>query len=67
MQSARKKLKNSKIFKTENNSLIVQSKCSVCEIKKSRFVKKQEAKELFSSPGLKTPLVKVSLLGDVLF
>ena len=42
----RKKTKylDSKIFKTINNRLIMQSKCVVCGIKKSRFVKEQEAK-----------------------
>ena len=33
-----------KIFKTTNNRLIMQSKCSVCKNKKSRFVKEQDAK-----------------------
>ena len=33
-----------KKIRTKNNRLIVQSKCSVCGIKKSRFLKKQEAK-----------------------
>ena len=37
---------NSKIFKTKNNRLIMQSKWSDCGIKKSRFVKEQEAKGL---------------------
>ena len=31
---------NSEIFKTKNGSLIMQSKCPDCGIKKSRFVKK---------------------------
>ena len=35
---------NSKIFRTKNNRLIMQSKCPVCGIKKSRFEKEQEAK-----------------------
>ena len=35
---------NSKIFKTKNNRLIMRSKCPVCGIKKSRFVKEHEAK-----------------------
>ena len=30
---------NSKIFKTKNKRLIMQSKCSNCGIKKSRFIK----------------------------
>ena len=38
-----------KISETKSNRLIMQSKCSVCGIEKSRFVKEQEAKELLSS------------------
>ena len=60
----RKNLK-SKIFKTKNNRLTMQSKCAVCGIKKSRFVKEEEAKGLLSSLGLKTPLNKIPLLGDI--
>ena len=53
---------NSKIFKTKNNRLIMQSKCNNCGIKKSRFVKEQEAKCLLSNLGIKTPLNKIPLL-----
>ena len=56
---------DSKILKTKKFRTIMQSKCSVCESKKSRFVKKQEAKRLFSSLGLKTSLNKIPLLGDI--
>ena len=51
-----------KIVKTKNNRLVMQSKCSVCRIKKSRFVKEQEAKSLLSYLGIKTPLSKIPLL-----
>ena len=34
----------------------MQSKCSVCEIKKSRFLKEQEPKGVLSNLGIKTPL-----------
>ena len=44
----------------------MQSKCSVCWIKKSRFVKEQEANGLFSNLGIKTLLSKIPLL-NVLF
>ena len=44
----------------------MQSKCTKCEIKKSGFVKEQEAKELLSNLGIKTPLSKIPLL-NVLF
>ena len=55
-----------KIFRTKNNRLIKQSKCPACGIKKSRFIKKQEAKGLLSNLANKTPLSKISLL-KVLF
>ena len=55
-----------KMFKTKNNRLIMQSKCSVCKNKKSRFVKEQDAKALLSQLGIKTPLSKIPLL-NVLF
>ena len=44
----------------------MQSKCSDCKNKKSRFVKKQEAKSLLSNLRIKTPLSKVPLL-NILF
>ena len=56
----------SKVSKTKNGRLIMQSKCPVCGIKKSRFVKEQEAKGLLSNLGIKTPLSKIPLL-NVLF
>ena len=44
----------------------MQSKCFVCGIKKSRFIKEQEGKGLLSNLGIKTPLSKIPLL-NVLF
>ena len=55
-----------KIVKAKNNRLIMQSKCLVCWIKTSRFVKEQEVKGLLSNLGIKTPLSKIPLL-NVLF
>ena len=55
-----------KMFRTKNNRLLMQSKCSVCKSKKSRFVKEQEAKALLTQLGIKTPLNKIPLL-NVLF
>ena len=54
------------MFKTKNNRLLMQSKCSVCATKNSRFVKEQDAKGLLSTLGIKTPLSKIPLL-NVLF
>ena len=50
-----------KIFKSKNNRLIMQSKCSVCKNKKSRFVKEQETKVLLSNLGINTPFSKIPL------
>ena len=55
-----------KMVRTKNNRLIMQSKCPVCGIKKSRFVKEQEAKGLLSNLRIKTPLSKVQLLNVLL-
>ena len=55
-----------KMGRAENNRLVMQSKCPVYGIKKSRFVKEQEAKGLLSDLGMKTPLSKIPLL-NVLF
>ena len=55
-----------KIVRTKNNRLLMQTECSDCRNKKSRFVKEQEVKGLLSNLGIKTPLSKISLL-NVLF
>ena len=55
-----------KMFRTKHNRVIIQSKCPVCGIKKSRFIKEQEAKGLLSNLGIKTPLSKTPLL-NILF
>ena len=68
MRECRKDTENigPKMVKTKNNRLIMQLKCSVCRIKKSRFVKEQETKDLLSNLGIKTPLSKIPFL-NVLF
>ena len=44
----------------------MQSICSVCKNKKSRFVKEQDARSLLSNLGIKTSFSKIPLL-NVLF
>ena len=46
---------------------MILSKCAICCSKKSKFIKKQEASRLLSKLGIKTPLSKIPLLGDILF
>ena len=55
-----------KLVRTKNNRLVMQLKCSVCGIKKSRFLKEQEDKGLLSNLGIKTLLSKIPLL-NILF
>ena len=42
---------------------MLSSKCAICGSRKSRFMKEQEAKGLFSSLGIKTSLSNTPLLG----
>ena len=49
------------------NGKILLSKCAICGNKKSRFMKKQEAKGILNKLGLKAPLSKILLLGNILF
>ena len=58
---------NPRVLGTSNGKAMILSKCAICGSKKSRFIKNQEAKELLSNLGLKTPLSKVPILGDILF
>ena len=58
---------NSRVSKTSNNKIMALSKCSIYGSKKSRFIKNQEAKGLLSNLGIRTPLNKVPILGDILF
>ena len=46
---------------------MVLSKCAICGSKRSRFIKNQEAQGLLSNVGVRTPLSKVPILGDILF
>ena len=58
---------NPKVSKTTNGKAIILSTCPICGSKKSKFIKQQEAKGLLRNLGLKTPLNKIPVLGDILF
>ena len=53
---------NPRIVKSKNNRSMIQSNCAICDSKKSRFSKEQQAKRLLSNLGIKTPLNEVPLL-----
>ena len=56
-----------KVSATTNGKKMLLSKCAICGSKKSKFIKKQETKGLLSNLGIRTPLSKILLLGDILF
>ena len=56
-----------RILKTKNEKTMILLKCVICGGEKSRFIKTQEASGILSNLGLKTPLCKIPLLGDILF
>ena len=58
---------NPKVSRTSNGRTMLLSKRAICGSKKSRFIKNQEAKWLLSNLGIRTPLSKVPILGDILF
>ena len=56
---------NPRFSKTSNNRTMILSKYAECGSRKSRFIKNQEAKQLLSNLGIRTPLSKVPTLGDI--
>ena len=58
---------NPRVSSTSNGRKMVLSKCAICNIKKSRFIKNQEAKALLSNLGVRILLRKVPVLRDILF
>ena len=57
---------NPKVLKTTNGKTMILSKCTICGSKKSKFIKEQQTKGLLSHLGLRTPLNKIPVLGDIL-
>ena len=58
---------NPNVSATSNDRTMILSKCARCGSKKSKFITNQEAKGLLSGLGIRIPLSKIPLLGDVLF
>ena len=58
---------NPKVSKTANGRMMILSTCAICGSKKSKFIKEQQVKGLLSNLGLRTPLNKIPVLGDILF
>ena len=61
------KSKNPEVVKTKNGKIMFLSKCSVCNSKKWKFLKEQEARGLLSSFRIRKSLSQILLLGPLLF
>ena len=57
---------NPRIVRSKHNRSMIQTNCTICNSKKSRFIKEHQASGLLSNLGIKTPLNKVPLL-NILF
>ena len=58
---------NSRVSNTSKGRARILSRCAIFGSKKLRFVKNQEAKGLLSILGLRKPLSKVPISGNILF
>ena len=58
---------NPQVSSTSNGKMMILSKCAICGSKKSKFIKKHDAKGLLSNLGIKTLLSKIPVLCDILF
>ena len=60
---------NTKVARTKNGrkTKCFLSKCKVCDKKKAKFIKQQEASGLLSSLGINTHLIRIPLVGPLLF
>ena len=58
---------NPKFVKTKSGGITLLSKCEVCDSKKLKFIKDQEASGLLSSLGTKTMLSKIPSVDPILF
>ena len=58
---------NPQVSGTSNGKTMILSKWVICNSKKSKFINQQEAKRLLSKLGIKTPLSKIPILGDIWF
>ena len=57
---------NPRIVRNKYNRSMIHSNYTICNSKKSKFIKEHQASGLLSNLGIKTPLNKVSLL-NILF
>ena len=57
--------KNPKVVEIKNWKIMLLSKCTMWDSKKSKSIKEQEASRLLSSLGIKISLNKLALVGPL--
>ena len=57
---------NLEVVEKKIGRIMLLSKCSVCNSKKSKFLTEQEARRLLSSLEIRTPLSQIPLVGPIL-
>ena len=57
---------NPRVLNTSSGRAMIL-KCAICGSKNSRFIKDQKAEGLLTNVGIRTPLSKVPLLGEMMF
>ena len=63
----KKETKIPKIAKARNGRIMLLSQCAMCDSKKSKFIKEEEASWLLSGFGIKARLSETLLIGPLLF
>ena len=58
---------NPRVSAISKGKTMILSKCAICGSKKSKFIKKQQAKGLLSNLDIRISVIKIPLLGDFLF
>ena len=59
--------KSKRVLRTKNGTIMLLSKCTVCNSKKPKCVKEQEASGLLSSLGIRSSLSRIIFLCPLLF
>ena len=60
--------KTIKVGKTKSGEIMLLSKCAVCDSKKSKFMKEQEARGLLSElKGIKVPILNDLPIANIFF
>ena len=55
------------VSKIQNGKNMLSPRCAVCDNETSKLIKNEEGSGLLSLLGIRAPLSKITILGDILF